>query len=181
LLGRFVLPAEKIEDGDLNDNGVENINEGKIVHKGKIITSRYLTPLPEAVVKLDYDVSLVHFFGLFRVSCDYAVSPAVMILSLTAPAHGDTDVQLSLSLSGEWHRVLYETPGRWLFSPGEHCYLCLVFPDIGFLDRSKVGVIFLIEVDFYFGFRFDITAVVLRLRLTLNLEIGVFDWNLVLV
>jgi hypothetical protein len=104
-----------------------------------------------------------------------------MILSFTAPAHGDTDVQLSLSLSGEWHRALYERTGRWLFSPGWHFYLCLVFPDIGFLDRGKVGVIFLIEVDFYFGFRFDITAVVLRLRTTLNLEIGVFDWNLVLV
>jgi hypothetical protein len=64
-----------------------------------------------------------------------------MLLSLTAPAHGDTDVQLSLSMSGEWHRALYERTERWFFSLGEHLYLCLVFPDIGFLDRGKVGVV----------------------------------------
>jgi hypothetical protein len=64
-----------------------------------------------------------------------------MLLSFTAPAHGDTDVQLSLSMSGEWRRALYERTERWFFSLGEHLYLCLMFPDIGFLDRGKVGVV----------------------------------------
>ncbi len=44
-------------NGALNNNGVEDINEGKIVCEGKIVTSRHLIHMPEAVVKFKWFIS----------------------------------------------------------------------------------------------------------------------------